>query len=336
MKDFWRSSGFHLLERTRDGRLALTGDFLRAYLQRAELAPVAESCDAERALHAALLDDPRMAVSDSRLTDFADPDARDNYMLFLRFREHMLAHDTVEGAYLALFRAGDIVLPSLFIDQLAHAILRNLLDGTEDPMQARAAELLFRSQQLTHQDGAIMLADEETIAMRAQSGAGGGPGQLVAETNTPGEVALDVLDTGNADVYWDRADRFDTVLNFSFAQPGLDAFCRVLESWTAHMLGVTVRIQPVERIRDEHWVWHVGLDAEATAILNSLYEGETVEEERLARMVSLFRLEFEDPQVMAPAIAGRPVYLGMAIDSKDLLRLKPQNLLVNLPLREKS
>lgn len=334
MKDFWRSSGFHLLERTEDGRLAPTGDFLRAYLRRDELAPVLESCDAERALHAALLDDPRMAVPQSRLAGLADPDARDNYVLFLRFRDHLLAHDTIEGAYLALFRAGDVALPSLFIDQLVHAILRNMFDGTEDPMQVRAAELLFRSQQLTQKDGAIMLADEETIAMRAQDG--GGPGQLLSEHGAPGEVTLDILDTGNADVYWDRADRFDTVLNFSFAQPGLDAFCRVLESWVAHMLGVAVRIQPVERIRDERWKWHIGLDAEATAILNSLYDGETVEDERLARMVSLFRLEFEDPQLAAPAIAGGPVYLGMAIDANDLLRLKPQNLLVNLPLREHS
>ena len=33
-------------------------------------------------------------------------------------------------------------------------------------------------------------------------------------------------------------------------------------------------------------------------------------------------------------IAGRPVYLGMATDDSDMLRLKPQNLLANLPLAE--
>jgi len=31
-------------------------------------------------------------------------------------------------------------------------------------------------------------------------------------------------------------------------------------------------------------------------------------------------------------VAGRPVYLGMAMNAKGKLRLKPQNLLVNLPL----
>lgn len=334
MRDFWRSSGYHLLRKTADARLAVTDDFLRAYLRREELAPVDESCDAERAMHASLLDDPQRAVPDAQLSALADPDARDNYVLFLRHRDHLLAHETIEAAYLGLFRGSDITLPAMFIDQLVHAILRNILDETDDPMRARAAELLFRSQQLTRKDGAIMLADEETIAMRTS--AGDPAVLLVAGTAMPGEVALDILDPRNAGTYWLRADQFDMVLNFSFAQPGLDAFCRVLECWIDHLLGVGVRIQPVERIRDERWVWHVGLDVESTAILNALYNDETVEEERLSRMVSLFRLEFEDPRVMTPAIAGRPVYLGMAINARGVLRLKPQNLLVNLPLAGQS
>ena len=31
-------------------------------------------------------------------------------------------------------------------------------------------------------------------------------------------------------------------------------------------------------------------------------------------------------------VRGRPVYMGMARDARARLRLKPQNLLVNLPL----
>ena len=46
----------------------------------------------------------------------------------------------------------------------------------------------------------------------------------------------------------------------------------------------------------------------------------------------MFRLEFDDPSLMRADIAGRPVYLGMAMTEDKLLRLKPQNLLVNLPL----
>ena len=45
-------------------------------------------------------------------------------------------------------------------------------------------------------------------------------------------------------------------------------------------------------------------------------------------------MEFAEPAVMLPSIAGRPVYLGMGMTRDSILRLKPQNLLVNLPIAE--
>ena len=47
LPDFWRNSGFHLLERDTAGRLRVTDDFLRAYYLRPEMHPVEESGDAE-------------------------------------------------------------------------------------------------------------------------------------------------------------------------------------------------------------------------------------------------------------------------------------------------
>ena len=44
------------------------------------------------------------------------------------------------------------------------------------------------------------------------------------------------------------------------------------------------------------------------------------------------RLAFDDPNDMRRAIAGRPVWLAMAMDERNRLVLKPQNLLMNLPL----
>ena len=90
----------------------------------------------------------------------------------------------------------------------------------------------------------------------------------------------------------------------------------------------------LQQIRDERWVWHVGLDAEGSALLNDLYTGEEVDEARMARLLSLFRLEFLEPRVMRRDVAGRPVYLALAMSEESRLRLKPQNLLVNLPLAE--
>src|SRR5581483_10207298 len=55
MKDFWASCGHHLLERDQCGRLQATDEFIKLYLARPELAPLADACVVERTLHAALL-----------------------------------------------------------------------------------------------------------------------------------------------------------------------------------------------------------------------------------------------------------------------------------------
>jgi hypothetical protein len=54
----------------------------------------------------------------------------------------------------------------------------------------------------------------------------------------------------------------------------------------------------------------------------------------MERLLSLFRLEFADHSDMRPAVAGAPVYLAMALDAHSRLKLKPQNLLLNLPLAQ--
>ncbi len=149
-------------------------------------------------------------------------------------------------------------------------------------------------------------------------------------------VELDVLTEANGATYWSCDERHDTVLDLSFGRPGLDALARCLEAWVAHFLSLRVAIQPVARIADERWSWHVGLDVEANAVMNDLYNGVEVGEERLARILALFRLEFANPEVMRADLAGRPVYLGMASDAAGRLQLKPQNLLVNLPLASRA
>ena len=348
MAGFWNDSGYRLLERGPQGHLAVSDEFLRAYFMRPEVRPVEESCAAERALHAALAANPREAVSEARLAELADPDARDNYRIVLGFRDRLVAAATLEECYLRLFPpapesrapgapASTVPVPPLFIDQLAHVILRAALDGCEDGLRARAGELLFREQKVTIEDGHVMAADAETVEMYATSGGFGSLGRLIVEAQAPlRTVQLDVLDDANAELYWSRDQRYDTVLNLSFASAGLDALCRVLEAWVRHFLDLAVSIQPVQKIADEKWVWHLGLDAEGNALLNDLYNGVEVGEARLARLLALFRLEFADPSVMAAEIAGRPVYLAMATTPDGTLRLKPQNLLVNLPLAERA
>lgn len=338
MPDFWRSSGYHLLEPAANGHLAVTNTFLRAYFMRPEMQPVAESCAAERRLHASLLDDPRRTVAAAEIAALADPDARDNYAVLLGFRDRLAGAATLEDCYLNLFiDPPQAPLPPLFIDQLAHVIMRRVLEGIDDPLRARAGELFFRAQKVTVQDGAVMAADEDVVEMYAKTGGMGALGQLLVESKTPVRtVELDVLSDHNRESYWQRDERHDTVLDLTFGRAGLDALARNLEAWVRHFLSVRVTIQPVARISDERWVWHVGLDAQANAIMNDLYNGVEVDDQRLAQVLSLFRLEFADAEVMRPDIAGRPVYLGMARDTADRLRLKPQNLLMNLPLASRA
>lgn len=332
---FWQSSGWGLLERSEDGRHRVTDDFLRAYLLRPELRPVAESCADERRLHEALLAAPTQPITPVMLLRLKDRDARDNYEVFARFRDHLLKHPTLEDAYLAFVLDGHAGVPALFVDQLVHAILRGILDGCGDPFRLRAAECLFRAQAVAIQEGAILLADAEMVELHAQNGGLGDLGRLIVEAGASlRQIELEVLNEANAAGYPARSDRFDTVLDVSFTRQGLDALCRVLEAWVAHFLRIEVRIQPLQQVRDERWRWHVGLDADASAILNDLYAGRDLSEEDRARVLSLFRLDIKDPSVVRPDLRGYPVYLAMAQDGRQRLRLKPQNILVNLPLGE--
>lgn len=335
MQDFWRSSGFRALKRNENGCLGVTDEFLRLYLQRPELAPVEASCLHERALHAALLTDPRTAIDEAALAAIRDSDAAENYRIWVRFRDRLLDAGTVQSFYTQHFLERHIDIPPLMLDHLVQLILRGLLDGTDDPIAVRSAELFFRRQSVSLQDGAVLLADAETVEMYQTSGGFGGIGRLLAQADTaPRQLKLEVLNINNAVFYWMRDERFDTVLDMSPGRDAAQRLCRVMELWVEHLLGVQINISAVTRIQDERWVWHCGLDAESTAILNRLYAGEEVPEERLRRLICLFHVAFKNPADMRSDLAGRPVYLGLAVDANLTLRLKPQNLLLNLPVAQ--
>ena len=108
----------------------------------------------------------------------------------------------------------------------------------------------------------------------------------------------------------------------------------MIEKWVSHFLKVTVKVKPLRKIDEAKWAWHIGLDAESTAILNSLWKGEQVDAGRMRRILALFSLEFADTAAMRADIAGRPVYLALCAGEDDVVRMKPQNLILNLPLNE--
>lgn len=336
-QDFWSSSGFSLLRRGPDGWLVPGDDYLRHFLARVELAPPPEAGPGERHLHARLLDKPRLAVPEGDLAAVEDADARENWAEFLRFRERLLEAGSVEACYVGQFRRERVDIAPPFVDALAQAIVRGLLEGTADPWLARAGELFFRPQRVSVEAGQVLAADASTIEAYAETGGFGNLGRLIKQQQTPvATVKMDVLNAENAPFYFLRDELFSFLLDLTPGREGARALATVLERWVAHLAGVRVAIEPVERVADERWRWHSGLDVESTAILNALYRGESVPEETLARLVALFRLEFADPASALAEAAGRPVYLGLACREDRTLRMKPQNLLLNLPLRRAS
>ena len=332
MQDFWLASGYQTLQPNDHGWLRVTPEYLRLILSRPELAPIAESGPRERALHAALLENPQRVVNDADLAQVEDVDSRENYCHFLKFRKGLAGAITLERYYLQLFRERAIDIPPLFVDLLVHAIVRGLLEGCEDPYELRAGEMLFRRQRVSTEGGQVLAADAEAIQTFAETGGFGSVGRMLAQQGTPlREMNMDVMSHENAQLYWLRESRYAWLLDLTHDRNGLTALSRLLVKWVAHFNGAPVEIVPLQDVEDSAWRWHVGLDIESTAILNDLYENREVDATRQARLISLFRLTFADHTDMRADVAGKPVYLGLAVTGDHQLKLKPQNLLLNLP-----
>ncbi len=329
MTDFWISCGHHLLDREPGGGLLLTDDFLKVYLARPELIPPPEACVVEKTLYGALLADPRLAISASDIAAIADADARENWQVLIAFRDLLLRHRTLEGAYAELMRAGPGKTPLLFVNQLVHVILRNALDGVEDAQVVRAAELFFRTQRVTLHEGSLIAADEEIIG-----GINPAPqSPLVSMLGIPADAQIEVLNDENASGYWARSDQFDMAIDLTAGRAGLVALAEVMRRWIAHVLGVEVAIEPLPELREVNLAWYVGLDADATKIGDMMWNGEEIDEATMSRVIGLFALTFRDSSVVLDRVKGEPVYLILAMTPEKTIRLKPQNLATGLPIR---
>jgi hypothetical protein len=328
-RDFWLACGHHLLDRDSGGRLVVTDEFLKAYLARPEITPPAEACPAERRLHAAMFADPRRVVAASEVAAILDADARENWQLMIAFRDHLVRHPTLEAAYLDIVRRG-LKFPHIFLNQFVHAILRNALDGCADPFVLRAAELFYRPQKMTLHDGSLIAADEETVL-----GLGGAPvSPLVSMLGLPAAAGIDVLSEDNAGEYWERSDLFDMALDLTAGRRGLAALGDVITNWVSHLLAIDVAVEPLVEMRDVTLNWYVGLDADATRIGDALWHGDELDQSAQLQVVALYRLTIGDPAVALEKVRGEPVYLIAAMAADKTLRLKPQNLIAGLPVRQ--
>ena len=329
MNDFWIACGHHLLERDEGGGLCVTDEFLKAYIARPELMPPEDACPVERRLHRELLADPRQAVSVGDLAGIADPDARENWQFVLAFRDLLLRHPTLEAAYLASVRSGANDLPPLFVNQLVHVILRNALDGCDDPFVLRAAELFFRMQRILPHEQALLLGDEEIVGGRTPTPVLSLMSMLGATT----DAVVDVLSEENVGAYWQRSDQFDMALDLTAGGRGPTALAQAMMRWISHLLGIDVVIEPLRALQDVKLSWYVGLDADATRLGDRLWHGEELDQGSADRVLALFRLTFADSSHALDDVRDEPVYLILSMTTDQKLRLKPQNLLTGLPVK---
>jgi len=338
MTNYWPNSAYNTLLVSLDHQLLVTDDFLRTYLYRPELSLVPESCAIEQSLHQRLVQNPRADITDHEIATMADEDIRENYRVWLRYRTRLLAASSLESFYMSLFKGEGVDVPPLFVAQLAQIFVRHILGEQAHPLEVRMGELFFRTQKITVlEDAIVMGADEEVVARNAQAGDTGNIMDLLkGNSMTMRSTDLDVLYEENATEYWARNENFDFAVQLNFGHEPINHFCRVLEKWIEHFLGAKVRINPMQQISDPKWSWHVGLDAVATEILNKLYNKESVEADELEKVICLFRLDFIDEAALAKAQAGKPVYMAIAMNEQKQLKLKPQNLLFNLPLAKTS
>jgi len=337
MREFWVSSGHHLSRRDARGELVATPELVTAWLARPELAPPEEACAAERALHAALLADPLRAVGAKEIAALADADARENWSYFLRFRDLVLGAGSIERAYRGLALAERVDLPPLFLDQMAHLILRNALDECDDPFTLRAGELFFRAQKGSVQQNALLLADQELVEEIEQRKAAL---MHVAPLTAMMEEDLDVMDAENAWTYWSRSDANSMAMNIGGDARARAGLCRAVEAWVRHLAGLNVEAEAIARLEDKDWRWFIGLDPEGTRIGNALWRGESLRADDLERVVAILRVTFaDDAQTRArlkdgvqERVRGRPFYLFLGCSGDRVVRLKPQNLIAGLPL----
>lgn len=325
MREFWVASGHHLTRLDGAGRMQVTDELILAWLARPEVLPPPEACDAERALHAKLLAAPQARVAEADVAAMEDPTARENWAFLLRLRDTLLAEGSIEAGYLRLVREG-AQLPILFYNQLVQLILRNAFEGCEDTRVLRAGELFFRTQRAYLNDGSLMLADDELVAeIEAEKHAS----PLTAMLGG-GVEALDVLGEGNGWTYWSRSDAHSMVLPYGADPKARDAFGMVIQRFVEHVLGRKVTLTAMTEAPDVDLRWFVGLDPVGTEIGNALWNGATPK----GSLVGIYALEFASAENIEAGAQGHPVYLLLGMGEDNIIRCKPQNLIMGLPLVE--
>ena len=93
-----------------------------------------------------------------------------------------------------------------------------------------------------------------------------------------------------------------------------------------------MEIEPLIEATNVSLTWYIGLDAEATRIGDALWRGAELDEAARQGIVGLYQLFFRNPEIVLDEAKGEPIYLILAMSSGRTLRMKPQNLVIGLPI----
>jgi hypothetical protein len=110
-------------------------------------------------------------------------------------------------------------------------------------------------------------------------------------------------------------------LDLTAGRGGLAALANVMQRWIAHLLGVDAKIEALTELHDANLAWYVGLDAEATKLGDKLWQGETIDDAVMERVIGIFRLEFSDRSAIIEDVRGEPVYLLLMMAPDKTIRM---------------
>ena len=106
----------------------------------------------------------------------------------------------------------------------------------------------------------------------------------------------------------------------------------MIRQWITHLLSIEVETEALTEATDVNLIWYVGLDAEATAIGDALWNDDELDQAARERIIGLYRLTFRDSEIVLDKARGEPIYLILAMTPDRKLRMKPQNLVTGLPI----
>jgi len=239
----------------------------------------------------------------------------------LAFRERLLDADTLERV-LQLFK-GTVDTPPLFIEQIAHVILRNILDGCDDPLKLARRSCLSRAARRPIQ-GAMRCSP---IARRCRgtprAAATARFGRLIVEAQgTLGKVDLERAGQANAQLYWEANRAMNTVISLAYGRAGSTPWQPCDRAVGAAFLASPCASSD-SRIDDRTGPWP-SASTPIDAILNDLWSGAEVEHGRMQRILALVALEFEDARAYAPILPAARCTRALG-ERRRRLRMKPQN-----------